>query len=94
MVTERQSTVMEQTDESGEVVEWVAALDIGKAGVMACIRVPHQAGQRRSQEICEYGTTTGALLALAGRLRELGGHAGSDGGNERLPEAGVLPAGS
>ena len=43
---------MEQTDESGELVERVAALDIGKATVMACIRVPHEdrsaAGARRS----------------------------------------------
>ena len=59
---------MEQADESGELVERVAALDIGKASVMACIRVPHEDGRRRLQEVCEYGTTTGALLALAGHL--------------------------
>jgi transposase len=64
--------LIEQVDESGELVERVAALDIGKASVMACIRVPHEDGRRRSQEVCEYGTTTGALLALAGRLHELG----------------------
>src|SRR5579859_7407474 len=62
----------EQVDESGEPVERAAALDIGKASVMACTRVPHEDGRRRSQEVCEYGTTTGALLALAGRLHELG----------------------
>src|SRR6202012_1230715 len=60
--------MMEQVDESGELVERVAALDIGKASVMACIRVPHEDGRRRCQEGHEYGTTTGALLALAGRL--------------------------
>jgi transposase len=64
--------MMEQTDESGELAERVAALDIGKASVMACIRVPHEDGRRRSQEVCEYGTTTGALLALAGRLHRQG----------------------
>jgi transposase len=64
--------MMEQTDESGELAERVAALDIGKASVMACIRVPNEDGRRRSQEVCEYGTTTGALLALAGRLHRQG----------------------
>jgi transposase len=64
--------MMEQVDESGEMVERVAALDIGKASVMACIRVPHEDGRRRLQEVCEYGTTTGALLALAGRLHSRG----------------------
>ena len=36
--------MMEQADESGEMVERVAALEIGKASVMACIRVPHEDG--------------------------------------------------
>jgi transposase len=63
---------MEQFDESGQLVERVAALDIGKASVMACIRVPHEDGRRRCQEVREYGTTTGALLALAGQLHDQG----------------------
>ncbi len=33
---------MEETAESAELVERVAALDIGKAALMACIRVPHE----------------------------------------------------
>jgi hypothetical protein len=64
--------MMEQVDESGEMVERVAALDIGKASVMACIRVPHEDGRRRLQEVREYGTTTRALLALAGQLHSQG----------------------
>jgi transposase len=63
---------MEQVDESGELVERVAALDIGKASVMACVRVPHEDGRGRCQEVCEYGTTTGALLRLAGHLHRHG----------------------
>jgi len=63
---------MEQVDESGELVERVAALDIGKASVMACTRIPHEDGRRRLQEVREYGTTTGALLALAGQLHDRG----------------------
>jgi len=64
--------MMEQVDESGELVERVAALDIGKASVMACIRVPHEDGRRRLQEVREYATTTRALLALAGQLHSQG----------------------
>lgn len=37
--------MMEQVEESGELVERVAALDIGKASVMACIRIPHEDGR-------------------------------------------------
>jgi hypothetical protein len=33
---------MEETAESAELVERVAALDIGKAALTACIRVPHE----------------------------------------------------
>ena len=61
--------MMEQADESGEMAERVAAPEIGKASVMACIRVPHEDGRRRLQEVSEYGTTTRALLALADWLR-------------------------
>jgi len=64
---------MDVTDESVQLVERVAALDIGKATLMACIRVPDErtVGRRR-QEVAEYDTTTGALLRLADRLRQLG----------------------
>jgi transposase len=62
--------VVEDTDEPVELVQRVAALDLGKAALMACIRVPHEdrPGHRR-QEVREYATTTGALLELADRLR-------------------------
>jgi transposase len=61
---------MEETEELAELVERVAALDIGKATVMACIRVPHEDRPgRRRQEVREYATTTRALLELADHLR-------------------------
>jgi transposase len=64
---------VERTDETDQLVTRVAALDIGKANLMACIRVPSEPdGSRRRQEVNEYATTTGALLRLADRLRELG----------------------
>jgi transposase len=63
---------MELAEEPGGLVERVAALDIGKATVMACVRVPHEDQRRRCQEVREYGTTTGALLTLAGHLHRHG----------------------
>jgi transposase len=58
--------VMEEiTEEPGALVERVAALDIGKAWLTVCIRVPHEdkPGARR-QEVRTYATTTPALLEL------------------------------
>ena len=55
----------EITEEPGTLVQRVAALDIGKAVLTACIRVPHESrpGARR-QEVRTYATTTPALLGL------------------------------
>jgi Transposase len=47
-------------------VERVAALDIGKAALVACARVPHQTKpSRRRQEVRSFATTTGSRLELA-----------------------------
>jgi transposase len=61
---------MESSDEPVELVARVAALDVGKAAVMACVRVPHEdrPGHRR-QEIREYATLSRSLLELADWLR-------------------------
>lgn len=57
-------------EELSGFVERVAALDIGKASVMACVRVPHPSrSDRRTQEVREYLTLTSALLELADWLR-------------------------
>ena len=55
----------EVTDEPAEMVERVAALDIGKASLVCCVRVPHESrpGARR-QEVRTYDTVTPALLEL------------------------------
>jgi len=64
---------MDDADEAQELVERLAALDIGKAGLTACVRVPHpQRPERRRQEVREYATTTGALLGLADDLHRHG----------------------
>jgi transposase len=61
---------MESTDEAVELVERVAALDLGKAALVACVRVPHEDRPgRRRQEIREYATLSRSLLELADWLR-------------------------
>jgi transposase len=59
-----------ETDEP-EVIERVAALDVGKAEVVCCVRVPGPGGQRR-QEARTVATMTAALLGLGDWLAGLG----------------------
>jgi transposase len=55
------------------VIERVAAIDIGKAEVVCCARVPSPAGAgRRAQEVRKYSTMTRSLLELAHWLTGLG----------------------
>jgi transposase len=51
----------------------VAALDIGKAELVCCVRIPHEGkpGQR-CQEVVSYSTMTRSLLEMADHLRCLG----------------------
>ena len=57
--------VVEITEEDAELVARVAALDVGKASLTACVRVP-DAGRpgRRRQEVRTVATTTRSLLEL------------------------------
>jgi Transposase len=56
----------ESTEEPVWLVERVCAIDIGKAGLVVCMRLPHATKPgRRVQEVREYATTTPALLDLA-----------------------------
>jgi transposase len=51
----------------------VAALDIGKAEVVRCVRVPHEDKPgRRLQEVATYSTMTRRLLVVSDHLRCLG----------------------
>ena len=55
----------EVTEEPVELVARVAALDVGKKELTACVRVPHEAKPgRRRQEVCAFATTTRSLLEL------------------------------
>lgn len=60
---------MGTTEQPVEFVERVAALDLGKATLMACVRVPHEHRPGRRQEVREYATLSRSLLELADWLR-------------------------
>jgi transposase len=55
----------EITEEAGGLAARVAGLDVGKASLVACVRVPHERvpGGRR-QEVRSFATTTRSLLEL------------------------------
>jgi len=56
-----------------QIIARVAALDIGKAEVVCCVRLPAPAGgKRRLQEVSTHSTMTRSLTALAERLVDLG----------------------
>jgi transposase len=64
---------VQHVEDNEEIIERVAAIDIGKAELVACVRVPDpdKPGRRR-QEIIHSSTLTPRLLGLANRLHELG----------------------
>ena len=65
--------MLQDSEDTEEIIERVAALDIGKAELVACVRVPNpDKPGRRAQEIATYSTMTRSLLGLADRLRVLG----------------------
>jgi hypothetical protein len=85
--------MLAKTQDSEETIERVAALDIGKAELVCCVRVPGEDHRgRRLQEVGTYSTMTRPLLSMAGPAGLPGRDPGGDGGHQRLPVAGVLPA--
>ncbi|MFC0534266.1 IS110 family transposase, partial [Phytohabitans kaempferiae] len=65
--------MLEQARDEEQIVSHVAGLDIGKASLVCCARVP-DVGQpgRRLQEVQTYATVTRSLIGLADRLTVLG----------------------
>ena len=64
--------MLEETHDSDQIIQRVAALDVGKAELTCCVRVPGQGSSgRRLQEVRTYQTMTRSLLVMADRLREL-----------------------
>ena len=65
--------MLQDSVEREQIIERVAALDIGKAEVVCCVRVPSPAKRgQRMQEVGTYSTMTRALGLMADRLHELG----------------------
>jgi transposase len=65
--------VLTETEDSEEIIERVAALDVGKAELVCCVRLPDEDHRgRRLQEVQTYSTMTRPLLAMADRLACLG----------------------
>jgi transposase len=65
--------VLEETHDNDQIIQRVAALDVGKAELTCCVRVPGPGGSsRRLQEVRTYPTMTRWLLVMADRLAELG----------------------
>src|SRR5512144_2579756 len=65
--------MLEEARDTGEIIERVAALDIGKAELVCCVRVPDpDRPGRRLQEVMPYSTMTRSLLVMADPLRALG----------------------
>lgn len=59
-------------EDKEEIIARVAALDIGKAELVCCVRVPAPRGRRkRLQEVSTHSTMTSSLTELANRLVEL-----------------------
>ena len=86
--------MLEQTQDEQEIIARVAALDIGKAELVCCVRVPDpKGGSRRVQEVTTYSgddpLTAGDGRPVAGPGRDTG----RDGSNLELLETTVLPVG-
>ena len=62
-----------ESDDDEQIIERVAALDIGKAEIVCCICLPAtDGGKRRVQEVSTHSTMVPSLCELANRLVELG----------------------
>jgi transposase len=65
--------VLTRTQDNEELIERVAALDIGKAELTCCVRVPDEDHPgRRMQEVEAYSTMTRSLLGMSDHLAGLG----------------------
>ena len=64
--------VFAESQDDEQIIERVAALDIGKAEIVCCVRLPApEGGKRRVQEVSTHSTMVGALSDLAERLVDL-----------------------
>jgi transposase len=64
--------VFAESRDDEQIIARVAALDIGKAEIVCCIRLPAVDGGRRVQEVSTHSTMVTSLCELANRLVGLG----------------------
>jgi hypothetical protein len=65
--------VLTEAEDKEQIIARVAALDIGKAELVCCVRLPAPRGRRkRLQEVSTHSTMAGSLTELANHLVELG----------------------
>ena len=68
-----ETVVLEEDQQTEEIIERVAALDIGKAELVCCARVSHEGRPgRRLRDVATYSTMTRSLLGMSDHLRCLG----------------------
>jgi transposase len=63
--------MLAESEDEEQIVERVAALDIGKAELVCCVRIPGP-GKKRLQEVSTHSTMTRSLSELANHLVTLG----------------------
>ena len=64
--------MLAESHDEEQIIARVAALDIRKAELVCCVRLPAQRGPKRLQEVSTHSTMTRSLTELASRLVELG----------------------
>jgi hypothetical protein len=83
--------VLEETNDTEEIIGRVAALDIGKAELVCCVRVPGQGKGGRRTGGGHHLLHDDAVAAGAGRSAGgAGGDPGGHGGHQRLLEEPVF----
>jgi transposase len=63
--------VLAEAQDNEEIIARVAGLDVGKAELVCCLRVPGE-GRKRLQEVRTYSTMTRSLLSMSDHLRGVG----------------------
>jgi hypothetical protein len=67
--------MLAESEDKEQILPRVAAVDIGKAELVCCVRLPAPRGRRkRLQEVSTHSTMTRSLTELANHLVELGVH--------------------
>ena len=61
-----------ESSDDEQIIERVAALDVGKAEIVCCVRLPAAGRKRRVQEVSTHSTMVTSLCELASRLVGLG----------------------